>query len=32
LDPELRLDQLDAVQNELYAFLAPRSQTLQPEQ
>jgi hypothetical protein len=32
LDPMLRLDQLDAVQNELYAFLAPRNQSLQPEQ
>jgi hypothetical protein len=32
LDPRLRLDQLDTVQNEVYAFLAPRDQSLQPEQ
>jgi hypothetical protein len=32
LDPKLRLDQVDAVQNEVYAFLAPRDQSLQPEQ
>lgn len=32
VDPKLRLDQLDAVQNEVYAFLAPRDQSLQPEQ
>lgn len=32
LDPKLRLEQLDAVQNEVYAFLAPRNQSVQPEQ
>jgi hypothetical protein len=32
LDPKLRLDQLDAVQTEVYAFLSPPDQTLQPEQ
>jgi hypothetical protein len=32
LDPRLQLDQIDAVQNEVYAFLAPRDQFLQPEQ
>jgi hypothetical protein len=32
VDPKLRLDQLDAVQNEVYAFLAPRNQSVQPEQ
>jgi hypothetical protein len=32
LDPQLRLDQLDSVQAEVYAFLSPPEQTLQPEQ
>jgi hypothetical protein len=32
LDPKLRLDQLDGVQAEVYAFLSPPDQTLQPEQ
>jgi len=32
LDPKLRLDQLDDVQTEVYAFLSPPDQTLQPEQ
>jgi hypothetical protein len=32
LDPQLRLDQLDSVQAEVYAFLSPQDQTLQPEQ
>ena len=32
LDPRLRLDQLDTVQNEVYASLAPQSRSLQPEQ
>jgi hypothetical protein len=32
LDPQLRLDQLEAVQAEVYAFLSPPTQTLQPEQ
>jgi hypothetical protein len=32
LDPKLRLDQLDAVQTEVYAFLSPPDQTQQPEQ
>jgi len=32
LDPKLRLDQLDSVQTEVYAFLSGPDQTLQPEQ
>jgi hypothetical protein len=32
LDPRLRLDQVDAVQNEVYASLLPPDQSLQPEQ
>jgi hypothetical protein len=32
LDPKLRLDQLEGVQTEIYAFLSPPDQTLQPEQ
>jgi hypothetical protein len=31
-DPRLKLDQLDSVQKEVYALLAPPRQTQQPQQ
>jgi hypothetical protein len=32
VDPQLRMDQVDAVQNEVYTSLLGQSQSLQPEQ